>query len=1024
MSSDLHPIFFILVTAPMNRLIHLIICLILFTKLPAQNFSLLWANRTGGPSYDEGRSITVDASGNSYVTGVLGGFTDNAIIVKYDAAGNVVWSETINPSSGQVLGDHIEVDGGGNVYLCGSFSGPTDFDPGTGSYVLTPNNPHEIFLLKLNSSGNFVWAKQMGGHAFNTAASVSLDAGGNIFVTGTFDFSADFDPGTAVYTMTSAGQTDIFITKLDPSGNFVWAKRMGGTGNDYCFTIENDSNGNILIGGSFCQTVDFDPGPGTNNLTAAPSDFYEIFIAKYDPSGNFVWAKQMYGPNGADYCRSLAVDGSGNVYATGAFASTVDFNPGSAVQNLTAVGDQDIFICKLDYNGNFSWARGMGTPTQDYGKGISVDGNGNVFYTGAFSGAGDFDPGPGACIFTCNGTEDAIISEFDQFGNFEWATQISGSDRDEGNYVVPDAAGNIYAVGFFMNTADFDPCSTVYNMTSFGQYDIYTVKYGPNPNIPSVTISTPDTVVCPGGSASFTASPINTGSVLSYQWQVDNINAGTNAPTFTATNLQVGDFVQVIMTCQNACSGNSIVYSNAIFVHVVPPSPASVTIGTASTAVCAGAATTFSASPVNGGSSPAYQWQLNGANVGTNSSTYTTSSLSNGDVVTVIMTSNSNCVTGSPATSNPITVTVSSGFPASVNMVADTSNICSGTNVSFTATSTNGGSTPLYQWQINGSNVGTNAANYSSTNLANGDVIKVIMTSSIACATGSPATSNAVTMNVTSSVTPRININADSTSICSGSTINFTSVQTGGGPSPLYQWLVNGTNAGSGAMFSSGNLANGDVIKCRLVSNAACASPDTVISNIIPVTVKNYVTPTITINSSPSIICEGTPVLFNATATNGGGGTTYQWQVNGVNVGNNNSLYSSTTLVNGDVIKCIMTSNLACVTTNNIPSNNIVVVIDLDKCPKGFWAPAAFTPNHDGKNDFYRPLVFGNIVQYKFTIYNRWGEKIFETSDPQQGWDGKIKGREQDSNVFIWVATYQISGETKKEKKGSFILIR
>src|SRR5207247_2065904 len=188
--------------------------------------------------------------------------------------------------------------------------------------------------------------------------------------------------------------------------------------------------------------------------------------------------------------------------------------------------------------------------------------------------------------------------------------------------------------------------------------------------------------------------------------------------------------------------------------------------------ICAGSSITFTATPTNGGTTPTYQWQVNGVNAGTNSPIFTSSSLANNDQVTVIMTSNASCTTTSTATSNVITITTRSEERRVGNNGSSTT-ICSGSSITFTATPTNGGTTPTYQWQVNGVNAGTNSPTFTSGSLANNDQVTVIMTSNASCTTTSTATSNVITIT-TSSVTPSVSINASSTSICAGSSITFT----------------------------------------------------------------------------------------------------------------------------------------------------------------------------------------------------------------------------------------------------------
>ena len=325
-----------------------------------------------------------------------------------------------------------------------------------------------LFGLSNNANAQALqWAKAMGGYFRDRGQSIAIDGSGNVYTTGNFDGTADFDPGAGVFNLTSAGGPNNFISKLDASGNFVWAKSMGaGADHDNGFSIALDGSGNIYTTGFFEGTADFDPGAGVFNLTSAGNS--DIFISKLDASGNFVWAKAMNGI-GYGYGYSIALDGSGNVYTTGNFTATVDFDPGAGVFNLTSAGNYDIFISKLDASGNFVWAKSMGGGAYfDYSHSIALDGSGNVYTTGWFDGTADFDPGAGVFNLTSAGISDIFISKLDASGNFVWAKAMGGADPARGYSIALDGSGNVYTTGWFEGTADFDPGAGVFNLTTGG----------------------------------------------------------------------------------------------------------------------------------------------------------------------------------------------------------------------------------------------------------------------------------------------------------------------------------------------------------------------------------------------------------------------------------------------------------------------------------------------------------------------------------------------------------------------------
>ncbi|HAP01032.1 MAG TPA: hypothetical protein DCQ93_03810 [Bacteroidetes bacterium] len=288
-----------------------------------------------------------------------------------------------------------------------------------------------------------------------------------------------------------------------------------------------------------------------------------------------------------------------------------------------------------------------------------------------------------------------------------------------------------------------------------------------------------------------------------------------------------------------------------IFSYTIPGCSLVAGVSIAQTAgtnpTCSGSSVTFTATPVNGGTTPSYQWQVDGVNAGTNSPTFTTNSLTNGQVITCIMTSNLGGVTGNPATSNSIVMTINTAVtPAvSIALTAGSNPSCAGDAKTFTATPTNGGATPSYDWRIDGISTGTTAANYSNSGLTNGQTVNCIMASSLSCASPVTASSNNIVISITSSVTPSVSIaiTSGTNPTPSGASVTFTATPTNGGSSPSYQWKIGTTNVGTNSpTYTTTALVNGDVVSCVMTSNAPCASPLTATSNSITMTVTGAIT--------------------------------------------------------------------------------------------------------------------------------------------------------------------------------------
>ena len=372
-------------------------------------------------------------------------------------------------------GTSITVDPSGNVYTTGSFENTVDFDPGAGTANLTSAGDKDIFVLKLDASGNFIWAKSFGGINDDEGSSITVDSSGNVYTTGWFENTVDFDPGAGTATHTSAGASDIFVLKLDASGNYIWTKSFGGTSFDGGNSITVDASGNVYTTGYFEGTIDFDPGEGTANLVSSGQS--TIFIQKLDTYGNFVWAKSSGFSNFAGGSgKSIDIDALGNVYTTGSFFNTVDFDPGAGVANFTSAGGSDIFVLKLDTSGNYIWAKTFGGTSFDAGFSITVDASGNVYTSGSFQGTADLNPGMGATNYTSEGYTDIFIQKLDAFGNFIWAYSFGDFYIDLGNSVTVDVSGNVYTIGYFTGTIDFDPGEGTTNLVSTVNQDIFVQK--------------------------------------------------------------------------------------------------------------------------------------------------------------------------------------------------------------------------------------------------------------------------------------------------------------------------------------------------------------------------------------------------------------------------------------------------------------------------------------------------------------------------------------------------------------------
>lgn len=394
------------------------------------------------------------------------------------------WAKQMVGASGisYESGWRVEVDASGYVYTTGIFTGTTDFDPGPGVYNLTSAGETDIFISKSDPFGNFIWAKCIGGIANEFTRSFVLDAGGNIYLTGSFSQTIDCDPGAGVFNITASGTSDVFIIKLSASGSFIWAKQVGGNLDANSFCITTDVFGSICLGGTFRGTADFDPGPANFPMTSV--GYTDIFMMKLDAAGNFTWAKRIGGAGffNNNSAHGLSCDLSGNIYISGIFSTTADFDPGAGVYNLTSHGKWDGFLAKFDQSGNLIWAKGIGGIGDDIAYKILPDASGNIYATGMYQGTADFDPGPG--IFNLNATGDGIfVLKLDVNGNFVWAKTMGGTASNNfGICLALDNSGNVYTTGDFVGPGDFDPGPGTFIINGTGSLDIFISKLDNNGN--------------------------------------------------------------------------------------------------------------------------------------------------------------------------------------------------------------------------------------------------------------------------------------------------------------------------------------------------------------------------------------------------------------------------------------------------------------------------------------------------------------------------------------------------------------
>ena len=430
------------------------------------------------------------------------------------AAVHAQWAFSI-PNTGQGIERRLALDSFGNIYTSGAFEGTADFDPGPGTVTLSSTNVSGV-LAKYDRNGNYLWASITPAAVSNIAVGPSA----SIYTTGSFLGTVDFDPGPDSLDLVSQGIRDAFVAKYDTDGNLLWAFGLGSSVNtDKGWAIDVDSSENVYVVGYFAGTVDFDPGPGETIRTRVTNT--DLFVAKYDTEGNFLWVFTL--PASSTALQDLVVDDAGNIYLAGQSSSRTDFDPGpgevfpsvgsstylahydsggnfiwvvdfntslpsSEIQdvaidgsgnsylvgstNINIAGSGDAFVAKYTADGVLEWAFSFGDSSRDTGYGVDVDGAGNVFVAGRLGqGTIDVDPSSAVTLLTISPAEsEAFVAKYDADGNYQWAFNTSGQSHpvfggNEGYDIVVDDLKGVYVTGLITGPTDFDPGSDTFELT-------------------------------------------------------------------------------------------------------------------------------------------------------------------------------------------------------------------------------------------------------------------------------------------------------------------------------------------------------------------------------------------------------------------------------------------------------------------------------------------------------------------------------------------------------------------------------
>lgn len=560
-------------------------CLSAAAQIPAYQ----WGGTIGNAYSHLIGDCVADNNGNMYVAGgfeqvnadfdpgpatayLSSSASSQAFVAKYNAAGAYQWAFKIGNTTPSYI-YNMAIASNGDVLVCGGFSGNNvDFDPGPGMYPVSAVAGADGFIARYSSAAVLQWVYVLAGSGQQYIMDVQTDAAGNIYGVADFENTVTADPFTSTTFTSFSGGSNMLLIKLNSAGQYLHAGQAGGTSAINAKEMTVDINGNVTIAGNMFQTVDFDPGSGTYNLTAANSPF-DLFVASYDSAGSFRWAFNT-NTAGTASASGIGCDSNGNIFLAGTVTGSVDYDPGSGTAMLNADSNSDGYLASYDNMGNYRWAflieeNGSTQVNNDLG----VDAAGAVYLTGTFAGLVDFNPGSGIDTIRTpyNGQANAsFTAKYTGTGNYLWAFSIcpppGPGTEGRGEGVAVNSSGNVYIAGFIGNSADFDPSPAVATVVQNNR-NMYIARYGNGCVIPAAPASVSGPASVCSGSSNFYQVPAVVGAT-NYNWTLPAGWSGTSVmDTITAIAGSTGGVISV--TASNAC-GTSAAVTYAVNVVASP----------------------------------------------------------------------------------------------------------------------------------------------------------------------------------------------------------------------------------------------------------------------------------------------------------------------------------------------------------------------------------------------------------------------------------------------------------------------
>lgn len=857
----------------------LLLFFVLCISLNASSQALQWANNMGATTNTTvANKVMSDVSGSVFNVGYFSGTVDfqsgagvnalttgstsiNGYIQKLGANGTFAWVKGFL-GTGACNIKNIVADGSGNLYITGGFAGTIDFDPGATSYTMASSTgiDADIFVCKLTAAGVFVWAKQIGGIYNDYGMSIDLDPSNNVFVNGYCSSMSgapqhmliDLDPGVGVSNV-DIYSIDGVVIKLDNSGNYIASQNYGGSGTDYTYSMKIDGTGNVYICGYSWS--------GVGQLALGASGISDFgFIAKLNNSLVKTWAIPFRDANGYCEVRDIEIDASGNVYGVGEFRGTIDFDGGTATTYTlatTSISDLDVFVTKVNSSGAFVWTKQIATGTANsYALSLALDPSNNIFFTGYFTGSADFNPTAASYVKYSAGSNDAFVCKLDMNGNFNNEAQVYGSTASDAGYSIhcPGVAGTYYICGAFNGIVDFNEGTGTTNLTALGAPDAFISKYAPCTVPPLATASNTLVSVCQNASAVLS---VNALSGVTFNWYSVS-GGGTSLGTGnTYTTAAITATTSIWAEATNTCAASPVLQYSINMI----PSP-TVSLGASSANICEGTTVT-----------------LTGGGTGITSFTWNTGATTQSISVTPSVTTQYT-VTGSNGTCVG-TKTVSIGVTPlpTVTLTASSPTICPGMSTILTATGAQ-----TYGWS-------TGVTNSTGT-------IAVAPTTNTVYSVNAQKLGCYKTYSISITVNPSPTVAVTNQTICSGNTANISA-----SGATTYSWNTGATTA------SISVTPTANITYTVIGTSGGCTNTKTV---------------SVSVNTTPTVAVSGATIC-NGASTNltASGATIYSWNT-GATTPSISVTPTSTTVytVTGTTTGCTNTKTVN-VTVNALPNTAV-----------------------------------------------------------------------------------------------------